>query len=216
MGYDVSNHPYNYHVENEEEEEVEEVEEEDVQRAEEDWNRSFFDLNIDSVDVTLSLGRWFDGKGLVEDAVVKGVRGVLGMPPLRTIVVMSSLTIYLDRRSVHWDPEHPLDPLSFRHVAQPGDFELESLQLEDVLITVYQPGNFRPYTGSIFRADLHCFRKRWICYDLLSAENIVGQFDNCLFSLHKPQSVGRTTEKDLKDGDWARMVCFPLPVKLFP
>lgn len=35
---------------------------------------------------------------------------------------------------------------------------------------------------------------------------MVGQFDNCLFSLHKPQSIGRTTEQDLKDGNWARMV----------
>lgn len=34
----------------------------------------------------------------------------------------------------------------------------------------------------------------------------MGQFDNCLFSLHKPQSIGRTTEKDLQDGQWARMV----------
>ena len=39
---------------------------------------SLFDLNIDSVDVTLSLWKWLDGKGLVEDAAVKGVRGVLG------------------------------------------------------------------------------------------------------------------------------------------
>ena len=38
-----------------------------------------FDLNIDSVDVKLSLRRWLDGKGLVESAVVRGVRGVLGM-----------------------------------------------------------------------------------------------------------------------------------------
>lgn len=43
-----------------------------------DINYSMFDLNVDSIDVTLSLARWFDGKGLVEDAVVKGVRGVLG------------------------------------------------------------------------------------------------------------------------------------------
>lgn len=43
-------------------------------------------------------------------------------------------------------------------------------------------------------------------YDFLSAENVVGQFDNCLFSLHKPQSIGRTMEQDLKDGQWARMV----------
>ena len=77
-------------------------------------------------------------------------------------------------------------------------------------MTIYQPGAFRPYTASIFRADLKQFRKQWMFYDFLSAENVVGQFDNCLFSLHKPQSIGRTTEQDLKDGQWARMVCFVL------
>jgi len=146
-----------------------------------------FDLNIDSIDVTLSLKHWLDGKGLVEDAVVKGVRGVL------------------DRRSVFWDPENPLDPAAFRGVARPGDFEFHSLQLEDVLVTVYQPGNFRPYTASIFRADIRTLRKQWLFYDFLRAENVVGQFDNCLFSLHKPQSIGRTTEQDIQDGKWSRM-----------
>lgn len=42
-------------------------------------------------------------------------------------------------------------------------------------------------------------------YDLIRAENIVGQFDNCLFSLHRPQSIGRSTEQDVKDGDWGIM-----------
>lgn len=145
-----------------------------------------------------------DGKGLVEDAVVKGVRGVLGAYPSLPFHFTNHL--FPDRRSVYWDPEKPFDPVSFRHKSQPGDFELESLQLEDVLITVHQPQGFRPYTASIFKADIRQFRKRWLFYDFLSAENIVGQFDNCLFSLHKPQSIGRTTEMDLKDGDWARMV----------
>jgi mitochondrial distribution and morphology protein 31 len=36
----------------------------------------------------------------------------------------------------------------------------------------------------------------------------VGQFDNCLFSLHKPQSIGRTTDQDLHNGEWARMVSY--------
>ena len=71
VAYDMNNHPaYNYTAE--EDEEV-------VQsHADDDINYSMFDLNIDSIDVTLSLKRWLDGKGLVEDAVVKGVRGVLG------------------------------------------------------------------------------------------------------------------------------------------
>ncbi|KAJ7497736.1 mitochondrial distribution and morphology proteins-domain-containing protein [Mycena latifolia] len=180
-GYDISGHP-GYHRVGDEDEVLTVGEEID-----EDLNYSMFDLNIDSIDVTLSLWRWLDGKGLIEDAVIKGVRGTL------------------DRRSVYWDPDNPLDPASFRHISRTGDFELESLQLEDVLITVYQPGGFRPYTASIFQADIRTFRKQWIFYDFLCAENIVGQFDNCLFSLHKPQSIGRTTEKDLKDGDWGRM-----------
>ena len=44
----------------------------------EEYNYTMFDLNVDSVDVTLSLWRWLDGKGLVKDAVVKGVRGAIG------------------------------------------------------------------------------------------------------------------------------------------
>ncbi|KAF7975882.1 hypothetical protein HWV62_8287 [Athelia sp. TMB] len=182
VAYDVNTHPA-YHDPGDPEEDEEFFEKHD----EEDINYSFFDLNVDSIDVTLSLWRWFDGKGLIEDAVVKGVRGVL------------------DRRSITWDPDHPLDPASFRHTARQGDFELASLQLEDVLITVYQPGGFRPYTASIFRADMRCLRKQWMYYDFLCAENVVGQFDGCLFSLHKPQSIGRTTEKELGDGQWARM-----------
>ncbi|KAG1869786.1 mitochondrial distribution and morphology protein-domain-containing protein [Suillus tomentosus] len=180
VGYDVSSHPaYNYFVDDDEE--VVES------HAEDDVNYSMFDLNVDSIDVTLSLQHWLNGKGLVEDAVIKGVRGVL------------------DRRSVFWDPENPLDPAAFRHVGRQGDFEINSLQLEDILVTVYQPGDFRPYTASIFRADIRTFRKQWLFYDFLCAENVVGQFDNCLFSLHKPQSIGRTTEQDLKDGKWSRM-----------
>lgn len=72
-GYDVSNHP-GYHQLNDDEDECTAP----VALDEQDTNYSLFDLNIDSVDVTLSLWRWLDGKGLVEDAVVKGVRGVLG------------------------------------------------------------------------------------------------------------------------------------------
>lgn len=105
-----------------------------------------------------------------------------------------------------YDPDKPLNPADFRHQAKSGDFHLESLKLEDVLITVYQPNDFRPYTMSIFTADLHRLRKQWFCSDFLQAENIVGQMDNCLFSLHRPQGIGRTVETDTKDAPWERMV----------
>ncbi|KAL9546377.1 hypothetical protein MBANPS3_006694 [Mucor bainieri] len=129
----------------------------------------WYDLVIDRVEVTLSLIRWMDGKGLVQSADVQGVRGVV------------------DRRHVRWDPDVPYDPVASRHQYTPGDFELEKLTVEDLLVTVYQPHGFRPYPISIFQAQLDRFRKQWLFYDLLCATSIIGAFDKCLFSVHSPQ-----------------------------
>lgn len=47
-------------------------------------------------------------------------------------------------------------------------------------------------------------RRQWLFYDILSADRITGQVDGCLFSLHKPQSIGRTTgrERETTAGRW--------------
>ncbi|GAA5879414.1 hypothetical protein JCM16303_003194 [Sporobolomyces ruberrimus] len=149
-----------------------------------------FHLSIDTVEVTLSLRRWLDGKGLIKNAAVRGVRGVV------------------ERSHIEYDPDAPKDRFMYRNKPKPGDFHLESLQIQDFLVTIYQPENFRPYTFSIFNADIGRLRKQWLFYDLMSAESITGQIDNCLFSLHRPQSIGRTSEEDLKDARWSRMSRF--------
>ncbi|KAI8831095.1 mitochondrial distribution and morphology protein family 31/32 [Chytridium lagenaria] len=119
-----------------------------------DLNWTYWDLNIDSVDVTLSLWRWLRGM--------------------------------VDRRHIIWDPSwvpsrrHPL----------PGDFEMDKFVVEDLLLTILNP-NFRPYSVSVFRGELPKFRKQWLLYDIMCANSIVGMFDNCLFSVHKPQENDR-------------------------
>ena len=169
-----------------------------------------FDVNIDEVEVTLSFMRWLDGKGLVKDAKVKGVRGVVGASFAFLLDVAESSRPE-DRRSVWWDVSKPLSPADWRHSTLPGDFELESMSIEDALMTIYQPGGQRPYNVSVFSALIGPLRKRWLFYDLMSAEGITGQFDNCLFSLHMPQKLGKTKTGE---GDVVkRMVC---PVALFP
>lgn len=71
--YDIGNHPVYHGL-------LEEYT--PPPQPEEEIDYSVFDLNIDSIDVTLSLWQWLDGKGLVQDAVIKGVRGVLGRRPM--------------------------------------------------------------------------------------------------------------------------------------
>lgn len=140
-----------------------------------DKNYSMFELRIDSLDVQLSLRRWLDGRGFIRTAEMRGVRGVV------------------DRRNVFWDPDVPYDPRAARRKAKPGDFDLESFRMEDFLVTVYQPGNFRPFNASIFEMRVPRLRTQWLFYDLLNADSITGQIDGCLFSLHKPQSVQHTS-----------------------
>jgi len=140
---------------------------------EEDTNFTQYDLSIEQVNVTLSFAKWFNGKGLLRDVEVKGVRGVI------------------DRTSLKYSSEY-IDPRSYKHEHNPGDFELESFKMEDLLVSVYQPRNFRPYSVSIFSADLPQLRKQWLFYDLLSANHMSGSFDDSLFTIHPRQSHNHT------------------------
>lgn len=130
----------------EEEEETEEQAEAREQMAK--WTH--FHMSIDSVEVSLSIGRWLDGKGLVKDATVTGVRGVVGESLLRqrfgarTKLLTKSTDMFLDRSHIMYDPNAPRDRFAYRHESHPGDFWLENLQVEDFLVTVYQPDHFRP------------------------------------------------------------------------
>lgn len=147
---------------------------------EDDGNYTQFDVTIDTVNVTLSFLKWWNGKGLLKDVEVKGVRGVV------------------DRTSVRWSGEDE-DPLSYRHEHNPGDFELDHFKLEDLLVTVHQPGGFRPFSVSIFSCELPQLRKQWLFYDFLSASHMSGSYDGSLFTFHPRQIHGIPSDHHRQD-----------------
>ena len=69
-------------------------------------NYTQFDLTMDSVSVTLSLQKWMDGKGILKDVEVKGIRGVV------------------DRRHVKWDLSE--DHRKYKNVRIKLGFEIEN------------------------------------------------------------------------------------------
>lgn len=127
-----------------------------------------FDLSLDTVNVTLSFNKWFNSKGLLRDVEIRGVRGVI------------------DRTSVRVEGDER-DPRSYKHEHSPGDFEIDSFNMSDLLVTVYQPNDFRPFEVSIFNCDLPLLRRRWLFYDFLSANQMSGHIDNSIFNLHPRQ-----------------------------
>ncbi|KAI4288200.1 MAG: hypothetical protein L6R35_002542 [Caloplaca aegaea] len=138
---------------------------------EDDTNYTQFDLSLNTVNVTLSFTKWFNSKGLLRDVEVKGVRGVI------------------DRTSVHHPSEH-VDPRTYKHDHNPGDFEIDSFKLEDLLVTIHQPLSFRPFSISVFSCDLPRLRRQWLFYDFLSAHTVSGSFDESLFTIHPRQTHG--------------------------
>ena len=160
------------------------VEATDEEEEKEDTNYTQFDISIDTVNVTLSFSKWLNGKGLLKDVEIKGVRGVV------------------DRTSVH--AIEGVDPRSYKHHHQPGDFELDSFKMEDLLVTIYQPNDFRPFSVSIYSCDLPRLRKQWLFYDFLSANMMSGSFDNSLFTIHPRQThsyVGTQLSSNSKTQD---------------
>ncbi|KAF1845664.1 uncharacterized protein K460DRAFT_416881 [Cucurbitaria berberidis CBS 394.84] len=153
--------------------------------AVEDTNYTQFDISIDTVNVTLSFSKWFNGKGLLKDVEIKGIRGVVDRTSVETI--------------------EGVDPRSYKHEHNPGDFELDSFKMEDLLVTIYQPNGFRPFSASIFSCDLPQLRKQWLFYDFLSANMVSGSFDNSLFTIHPRQThnytgVQLSSGRDSEDG----------------
>lgn len=148
---------------------------------EDDGNYTQFDVTIATVNVTLSFLNWWNGKGLLKDVEVKGVRGVI------------------DRTSVRW-PAEWVDPFSYRHEHQPGDFEMESFKLEDLLLTIHQPSGFRPFPVSIYSCELPRLRKQWLFYDFLSANHMSGSYDGSLFTIHPKQVHGIVTGSGASHG----------------
>ncbi|KAL9121662.1 MAG: hypothetical protein Q9187_001776 [Circinaria calcarea] len=140
---------------------------------EEDTNYTQFDVSLETVNVTLSFTKWFNSRGLLQNVEIKGIRGVI------------------DRTFVHWSGQH-VDPKTYRHEHNPGDFEIDSFKMEDLLVTVYQPKGFRPFSVSIFSCDLPKLRKQYLFYDFLSANMMSGSFDDSLFTIHPRQMHGHT------------------------
>lgn len=134
-------------------------------------NPTRFDMSVELIEVKLSLWKLWEGKGLIQECKIEGLRGVV------------------DYR------DFPSDFVVQRRTVQPSDFEISNFKVEDALVT-FRYSNFRPFTVSILNFDANLFRQQWIFYDILNANSIVGVYDNCLFTLHPRLSDQKNSEKN--------------------
>jgi distribution and morphology protein 31 len=89
----------------------------------------------------------------------------------------------IDRRHILTDSNTVVK----RRTPQSGDFNLKECIIDDLLVTIWNPNNFRPFMITLFNGHCSPLRKQWLFYDILTADSITGVFDNSLFSIHSSQ-----------------------------
>ena len=148
-------------------------------------NYTLFNLTMKEVKIKLSLLNFLFGKGLIQSAELKGVRG------------------NIDKRYVDYNIEeglkiNPEDP----------DIVIDGLKVSDCCIKMIYK-NYREIKIDVFNGYCKHFRKNWLVYDILRAESINGMYDNCLFSLHKLETL------DSKLHSSSHLKIDNLPIDLF-
>lgn len=128
-------------------------------------NYTQYDLTIKELEVSLSFKKWFQGRGLIEEMSISGIRGVV------------------DRTNVQWKEGD--DPRNYLNVKKPGDFEINNFKMNDVLFTLYPPDGLRPFKVSIYTCELEKLRQQWFFFDFLNANFISGKYDGSLFTVNK-------------------------------
>ena len=128
-------------------------------------NYTQYDLTIKELEVSLSFTKWFQGKGLIEEMSISGIRGVV------------------DRTNVQWKEGD--DPRNYLNVKHPGDFDINNFKMNDVLFTLYPPDGLRPFKVSIYTCELEKLRQQWFFFDFLNANFISGKYDGSLFTINK-------------------------------
>lgn len=120
-----------------------------------------YKLKISDISVTLSLGKWINRSGLIQDVEIDGLDGD---------VYLNSQDFMIDK-SFH------------------SNYELKTCKVTHSKIIFHDEHIFKkPLELVLFNCDMNKLRRNWIVYDFLNANSMFGSIGGSLFTLHKRQN----------------------------
>ncbi len=137
------------------------------------------DLTIDQMDVKVSLLWMLEGKGLVESATIKGIRGTLDR--------RKCWNEYNEKGELIPYSEHvPVPPEKrWRATWYKGSPHLNYCAVTDAEVILLQPEPKRPIKLVCHQMESTRLRRQYLAYDLWCS-TVDGAIDNRLFSLRPP------------------------------
>ncbi|KAG0686489.1 hypothetical protein C6P40_003960 [Pichia californica] len=128
-------------------------------------NSEYYKFKISELNLTFSFNKWFDGKGLINEIEIEGLKG--------------DVNIFKDED----EEDILLLDESFN-----DKYEINHIKVKHSKINFNSEKYLsKPLELIIFNCDMNKLRREWIVYDFLNANTMFGSLGGSLFTLHKRQ-----------------------------
>lgn len=164
---------------------------------------SKFEGTINALNVSLSFSKWYEGKGIIDELDISGMRVQLyyqnDTEPQMTTVSQTK-PIFRFNEAVHYQfdlPEHTetkVVPSTFID----SSYELSLVKVHDSYVDVYESDAVEPFRVAVFNCDLPQLRGDRLLLDFFNANIVTGSMNDSLFTIHKRQTKTASPELEEK------------------
>ncbi|OWB66358.1 hypothetical protein B5S33_g1286 [[Candida] boidinii] len=156
----------------------------------ENSNKTEFNIHIDTVKLTLSFRKWYEGKGLIKDVDILGLHGDIYSNDYFTIsedVTKNSFgeNYEFNKVSIH-DSKLILHNKDLNNSNNNNNNNSES-EINDSNNTTSDITSSKPIEVLIFSCDMNKLRRNWLAYDFFNSNQCTGAINGSLFTIHKRQ-----------------------------
>ena len=164
-----------------------------------------FKANVETMDISLSFGKWYEGKGLINELEIYGINGkvykssedhqdasVEEYLPFSAGRYNENLNFQYDMND-HNAEELELVKQKRKNILMESNYEISHVKIHDSYVEIIDVSNKNPLKISIFNCDLPQLRGNRLLIDFFNANNVTGAINDSMFTIHKRQEFNNPT-----------------------
>lgn len=164
-----------------------------------------FKASVESMDVSLSFGKWYEGNGLIDELEIFGINGQVyrnvqeHQDALYNEVLPYSAGRYNENIHFQYDMnDHNAEELELvkrkqKNFSIDSNYQISRVKIHDSYFEIVDSPDRHPLKISIFNCELPKLRGNMLLIDFFNANNVTGAINDSMFTIHKRQEINSTT-----------------------
>lgn len=171
-----------------------------------DENDMSFSFNIQTLNLSLSFGKWYDGHGLINDLEIFGLTGKVNRAGLPSIITDDPSPVvfrrFYDNIHSQYDMNGQTDiinePLLKQRSRMDASYQLNQVKIHDSYFEIIENGRNTPLKISLINCELPKLTGKTLIIDFFNAENVTGLINDSMFTIHKKNEYNTTSNDTVR------------------